>query len=222
VQAVDSSPYASVSRCTTEGDGYTYQAPHNQRDSSRCKPSSGLGLGAGSTSSTNRVTKPNGSKRPQASGSGKDILVALSDNVVRVDDTKVACPVFKHHIMAGETPPCNGRPVKSMAEVRSHLDPDRTRIHNGYPAFIKQCSRCKDDFVEEVRFREHEVAQSCVPQNQLRGQIEVPWARLYLKLYPNANRVPLPCKFLVEAHPTSAANCNFQGLVRWDGYLTRL
>jgi hypothetical protein len=116
VRAIDSSSYASVGKCVTEGDGFTYQAPHNQRDGSRCKTSLGLGLGAGSTSSTNRVTKPNSSKRPQASSSGKDVLVALGDNVVRADDIKVACPVFKHHVMSGETPPCNGCPVKSMAQ----------------------------------------------------------------------------------------------------------
>lgn len=194
VRVIDSSFFTSEDECITGSDGFTTQASRCPQSGSRSKPNSGLGSGARSTSSTNRISKSNGSKRPQASGSGQNLLVMSSDSMIQIDDTKVACPVFKHHIMSGETPPCNGCPVRSMAHVRSHLNPDRAGTHGDYPAFIKQCSQCKDDFIDATAYNDHKATNLCEPQNQLRGRIEVPWARLYLKLYPGADRVPLPCK----------------------------
>jgi hypothetical protein len=108
---------------------------------------------------------------------------------------KVDCPVFKHHFMHGTPPPCNGCRAASMSQVRGHLNPSRTGTHGGYPAFVRQCSRCKDDFIDEETYNSHKIANSCAFQSQSRLQIQIPWARQYLKLFPTATRVPLPCKF---------------------------
>jgi hypothetical protein len=109
--------------------------------------------------------------------------------------------------MHGTLPPCNGCRAASMSQVRGHLNPSRTGTHGGYPAFVRQCSRCKDDFIDEETYNSHKTANSCAFQSQSRLQIQIPWARQYLKLFPNATRVPLPCKFSPTVHRAHPTNC---------------
>jgi hypothetical protein len=139
----------------------------------------------------NRIDK-RGERKLSTPGSGKNTMVALGAKSIPGRRTEVDCPVFKHHIMHNTAPPCRGCRVGVMAQVRSHLNPSRTGIHRGFPAFVQQCSRCKQDFVERHLYEDHLSASACISQNQTRGDIAIPWARQYLALYPNAPRVPLP------------------------------
>jgi hypothetical protein len=141
---------------------------------------------------SNRINKRGERKSSSIPGSGKNTLVTLGAKSNPGRRTEVDCPVFKHHIMHNTAPPCRGCRVGVMAQVRSHLNPSRTGIHRGFPAFIQQCSRCKQDFVERHLYEHHLSASACVSQNQTRGDIAIPWARQYLALYPNARRIPLP------------------------------
>jgi hypothetical protein len=119
-------------------------------------------------------------------------LVAMSEKSRANEQKQVDCPVFKHHIMHNTSPPCRGCRVAVMSQVRSHLNPTRASIHGGFPSFVHQCSRCKQDFVKREAYDDHASTSSCLPQNATRGEITIPWARLYLALYPDALRIPLP------------------------------
>jgi hypothetical protein len=105
---------------------------------------------------------------------------------------EVDCPVYKHHVMHNTAPPCHGCRVGVMSQVRSHLNPSRTGIHRGFPAFVQQCSRCKQDFIECQLYENHIGVSTCIPRNAIREDITIPWARQYLALYPDALRIPLP------------------------------
>jgi hypothetical protein len=133
---------------------------------------------------TNRIFK-------RGRRSNRDIDVSARKSITQVQK-EVDCPVFKHHVMHNTASPCRGCRVGVMAQVRSHLNPSRTATHQGFPAFVQQCSKCKQDFVDQQRYDDHKSASACVTRNQTRGDIAVPWARLYLVLYPNARRIPLP------------------------------
>jgi len=78
-----------------------------------------------------------------------------------------------------------------MSQVRSHLNPDRAGTHCGFPSFVQQCSHCKQEFIEEHVYDAHKVA-GCAAQPQIRGDIVLSWGRLYLALFPDATRIPLP------------------------------
>jgi hypothetical protein len=170
---------SSSHRSTSETNTEQRHVPRDNRN-----------LGPGYES--NRINKSGERKSSSTPGSGKNTRVALGAKSNPGRRTEVDCPVFKHHIMQNTVPPCRGCRVGVMAQVRSHLNPSRTGIHGGFPAFIQQCSRCKQDFIERQLYEDHLTASACVSQNQTRGDIAIPWARQYLALYPNARRVPLP------------------------------
>jgi serine/threonine protein kinase len=110
------------------------------------------------------------------------------DNINK--DKKVDCPVYKHHLMYGMTSPCSGLCSSSMSQVRHHLN--HGGGHKMFPQFIRQCSRCKRDFVEQQAYEEHTSRVTCISSPQFRGDKDVPWALLYLALYPDAQHVPVP------------------------------
>jgi hypothetical protein len=99
------------------------------------------------------------------------------------------CPVYKNHLMHDITPPCNGCQVSSVAQVRSHL---RTRAHSALLSFVQQCSRCKEDFVNEESWKQHTTANACEHRSQIRGDTVAAWVRLYLTLFPDSSKVPSP------------------------------
>ena len=192
VQAVECDSASDA--CGVGPSAFYSRAPHSQRAEPRGNGS--LGLGSGTATSGNRVSKPNGRKSSVARGSGKQVLTTLAEQKVTTGGPKVDCPVYMHHFVRGTTPPCSGCREGCMAHVRAHLQTTGRAVgtHAVHPAFIKQCSRCKKDFIDEIAYNTHPVLDGCDSHPQHRGQIEVPWARLYLTLYPNESRVPLPCK----------------------------
>jgi hypothetical protein len=191
VEAVECDNTSNV--CGVGPCAFQSRAPHSQRAESR--GNGGLGLGSGIATSENRVSKPYDRKSSLAKGSGKNKSTVLAEQKVKAGGAKVDCPVFMHHLMRGTTPPCSGCREGCMAHVRAHLQTTgrAAGTHAVHPAFVKQCSRCKKDFIDETAYHNHPVVDGCDSHPQHRGQIEVPWARLYLTLYPNESRVPLPC-----------------------------
>ncbi|KAF2027130.1 hypothetical protein EK21DRAFT_115133 [Setomelanomma holmii] len=178
--------------------GTKTHAPHQQRADPRGKSGgSSASRCAGHSSQTNRVTKRSDRRQSLASGSGKNKLIVLGDDSRMADDAEVECPWFKRHLMNGTSSPCNGCRAKLMSEIRAHLNPARAaNTHGGYPAFIKQCLRCKVDFLDGEAFESHQRAldtdSSCKFEPQIRGDIQTTWVRLYLTLFPKDSRVPVP------------------------------
>lgn len=178
---------------TVDRTGHGSHAPpggHDSRSlSSGRARSRGNGNGSLGRSQSDRVTKQSST----SGGVGKNILVAVDQQADHEEREEVDCPVFKYHIMHNLRPPCRGCRVTVMSQVRSHLNPNRASgTHRGFPQFVEQCSRCKQDFVDRQVFDAHNTANNCAFQRQIRGEILLPWARQYLALYPNARRVPLP------------------------------
>jgi hypothetical protein len=167
------------------------ERPH---PSKRAEPrgNNALALGRGTISRTDRITRRDERKKSPSNGSSKNVLVASTDSGKDDVRREVDCPVFKHHIMHNTAPPCRGCRVTVMSQVRSHLNPNRAAgTHRSFPQFVKQCSRCKQDFVDRELYDNHKM-NDCVFQLQVRGDIVVSWARQYLALYPDAQRIPLP------------------------------
>jgi hypothetical protein len=133
----------------------------------------------------------------------QNIVVALADTTVRSGQTMVDCPVYKHHIMHDTTPPCQGCSASTMSQVRSHLSRNYAQTHRVFPTYIRQCYRCKQDFVERESYNTHRIANDCVLQPQSRGDLTIPWSRQYLALYPDAMRIPLPWSNMMGWLPES-------------------
>jgi hypothetical protein len=179
--------YTPRSACAAEPHT---RAPHGKRTDPRGNGTSGLGYSSGSTSHTNRVSKRD-RKQSHANKSGKNVQAALEKRGNKDDGRMVDCPVYKHHIMHRSDPPCQGCHVEVMSQVRSHLDPNRSRTHRNFPEFVKHCSRCEHDFITELAYDTHK-EEGCGPEPQIRNDIVLSWARMYLALYPNAHRIPVP------------------------------
>jgi uncharacterized C2H2 Zn-finger protein len=174
--------------------GHSSRAPRGKRAEPRSNSKSELGYHTGSAPSrTNRVAKRNERKKLIASDSDKVHRLALGEPNTVPDRRQVDCPVYKHHVMNNTTPPCRGCRVDVMSQVRSHLNPDRAaRTHRGYPQFVEQCPRCKQDFVDRAVYAAHSSANTCLFQHQARGDIVIPWAKQYFALYPSAPKIPAP------------------------------
>jgi hypothetical protein len=171
-------------------DGQDNRSPPSKRAEPRGNNT--LVLGRGTASRMNRITKRSERKMSPANGPGKLALAALGESGNDEGRREVDCPVYKHHIMHNTAPPCRGCRVSVMSQVRSHLNPNRAAgTHRGFPQFIEQCSRCKRDFVDRQLYDDHRT-KDCVFQRQTRGDIVVSWARQYLALYPDTQRIPLP------------------------------
>ncbi|KAF1912059.1 hypothetical protein BDU57DRAFT_78099 [Ampelomyces quisqualis] len=180
----------AYSRLTKNG-GRSSRAPHGKR-AEPCGNKSELGLDS-VTSRPDRIFKRSERKKLFASDADKIHRLALGDPSKDAARRQVDCPVYKHHVMNETTPPCQGCRVNVMSQVRSHLNPDRAaRTHRGYPQFVEQCSRCKQDFVDRSIYTAHSSAKTCLFQHQARGDIVLPWAKQYFALYPTASRIPVP------------------------------
>lgn len=191
-------------------DGESSRPTSNRQVSSR-----GSGLDNLGRSLSDRITK-----RGSSSGGAGRNLVNTVEKRARVEGRQeVDCPVYKHHVMHGLHPPCQGCRVTVMSQVRSHLNPDRASgTHRGFPRFIEQCHRCKQDFIDRQSYDAHTAANRCAFQKQIRGEILLPWARQYLTLYPNTAKVPLPWpdtrgwiqeSLLVQLRDLRSANVDF-------------
>lgn len=148
---------------------------------------------ATNTPAATHPNRENSSRQPAVSKSSEDLIVALRNLLRSRTSSHIDCPVYKHHVMHGSTPPCQGCTVKVMSQVRSHLNPSRSMRHRGFPSFIEQCARCKRDFVDRQVYQVHKDTD-CVPRPQTRGDVILPWTRQYFALYPHASRVPRPCR----------------------------
>ncbi|KAH7069551.1 hypothetical protein BKA63DRAFT_84812 [Paraphoma chrysanthemicola] len=183
--------------CISDAQGGSKScAPHGQRAGPR-----GNGRLAGGRTTkvqSDRISKST-SRKQHTGKSGNDGLLTLYDELLLPDNIEVDCPVFKYHSMNSFNPPCNGCRVSSMSQVRSHLNPDRNGRHGGYPAFVRQCSRCLEDFIDKRSYDDHKNSNSCTSETRVQGHIIIFWARQYLKLYPQVTRVPLPCKSFSSA-----------------------
>jgi hypothetical protein len=187
VQGMYMVAYAS---CTAGLSNFHNRTPRTQRSESRGSGRSNLDHRISTTSQTDRVSKRE-RERSFVSTSGEKVLVASEESSIEKGIRMVDCPVFKHRLMHGTEPPCQGCSKLVMSQVRSHLNPDRAGTHRGFPSFVQQCQRCKQDFVEEDVYDAHN-REGCVPQPQIRNDIVVSWACQYLALYPDSVNIPLP------------------------------
>lgn len=94
---------------------------------------------------------------------------------------------------------CRGCRQTKMSQLRSHIKRVAHRDFSG----VWQCPACKKDFVDQREYERHREADSCHHQAQTRGDIIIPWARLYLTRYPGATRIPSPCKLIQYLEQTS-------------------
>lgn len=112
---------------------------------------------------------------------------------------KYDCPIHKYHVMHGLQSPCGGIGKEMMNLIRQHLDPNRSNRHrgyHGYVSFVRRCTRCKDDIVDEQAWHQgHHEAGTCTQRDQPRGELVNRWARLYLAIYRDETRVPVPCEY---------------------------
>jgi len=195
VDEIDSAPHglAPYNNNQASSSGIRCRPDYYQQDQSHRLGNSSLRPGAGPSKSTNQSSeRDEHTQRYQKSRLGSNATVIHGDKPKRPKSKKVDCPIYKYHIMHGISPSCDGCGRVVMSQVRSHVN----RVaHYGYSQFLEQCRRCKEDFVDGKLLDDHRTANHCDHRPQLRGDIIIPWARLYLAIFPDASRVPLPCKF---------------------------
>jgi hypothetical protein len=158
---------------------------HGRRDST-------AGLGADARSPSCKSSKPN-RRRLFHQGNFGENRVAKANRPKREGSYEVDCPDHKHHMMYlnSQDSSCQGCREKFMSQVRSHL----IRIDHGGRSGAWQCSCCKKDFDDQQEFETHKAVRACSHRPLRRGGIVLQWARLYLIRYPNATRIPTPCRF---------------------------
>jgi hypothetical protein len=115
---------------------------------------------------------------------------------------KVECPLRKHRLMYPDSNTfrdCHGCSCDTMSQVRHHLNQRHVKEGIfGMLSYLEQCKICKETFPERSSGQQHIAVKTCVHRPQDRGNIVTPWARLYLRLFPNATKVPIPCKLIVS------------------------
>lgn len=193
IHAIDSGAIQTAKYGPTE-KSLTYRPLHDVEGGSREPGSLSLGLRATSVSPANQGSKPVGHNASRINGSSRNVKVAKGNKSKRAGSRAVDCPEYKHHIMhrTAHLPSCGGCSEVVMSQVRSHLN----RVdHLHFPSGVRQCSRCKKDFVDQSIYDLHQRDDTCRHQPQARRDIELPWARLYLTRYPTATRIPIPCKY---------------------------
>lgn len=107
------------------------------------------------------------------------------------------CPVYKHWFMWLQSispPPCNGCSQKHMTQIRNHIKRAHAGRSGSFIPYYDRCIRCQENFVDHTSFVDHERSHACDHVPEPRGEPIIPWARLYLKIYPDATAIPLPCK----------------------------
>ena len=168
--------------------------PPNTHEGRSCKHgSSSLGLSATSVPPVSKGSKSSGRRASRLNGSGRNVKVTKGNISRKAESREVDCPEYKHHIMhrTSQPPSCGGCGEVVMSQVRSHLN----RVdHRDFPSGVRQCSRCKQDFIDQSIYDMHKAVNTCRHQAQARRDIELPWARLYLTRYPAATRIPIPCR----------------------------
>jgi hypothetical protein len=180
-----------------EGQGITGPRSHCHRTAygsptgslGNSNPTPRLGIDAGSPS--RKSSKYDGHRLSKQGRFGEN-RVAKANKPKREDSEEVDCPDYKHHIMhrTSRTPPCRGCREVYMSQIRNHLN----RVDHRGRSGAWQCSCCKKDFNDQEACETHEAAGACPHQPLRRGEIVLQWARLYLTRYPNATRIPSPCK----------------------------
>ncbi|KAJ4376413.1 hypothetical protein N0V83_001696 [Neocucurbitaria cava] len=189
LHAIDSGAIHAAKYGSTE-QSLTYRPLHDVEGGSREPGSLSLGLSANPVSPASQGSKLVGHRASRVNGSSRNLKVATGNKSKRAGSRAVDCPEYKHHIMHGTHPPsCGGCSEVVMSQVRSHL---KRVDHRDFPSGVWQCPRCKKDFVDQSIYDLHHRDDTCRHQPQIRKDIELPWARLYLSRYPTATRIPIP------------------------------
>ncbi|KAF2123534.1 hypothetical protein P153DRAFT_161831 [Dothidotthia symphoricarpi CBS 119687] len=174
----------------TRSSGMTYQPALHAQDQFYGAGHLSLCPGVGSSSWTSQAHGRDGqTQQYQKSQTGGEAWVIHSDKPITLKSRNVDCPIYKHNSMHGTPLSCRGCSNNRMSQIRNHVN---RSTHSGFPRFLKQCGRCREDFIDRQLFNSHRDANRCEYVRQIRGNIEIPWARLYLTIFPNAPQVPLP------------------------------
>lgn len=204
VNAIDSGAISPTNPDDPDAASHTRQPQHSQQSGYRVKKNGGPGKSASMTSSVDRGAKSSRGRMAQGSGSRSKVKVAKSSGG-NPDQRRVDCPEHKHHTMNNLSgpPACRGCRHKNMSQVRSHL----VRVGHRDYRFVRQCLRCKTDFVDLEAYDLHKAQNTCQNNTQKRMDIVTPWARLYLAQYPTATAVPIPCKYTLANAARGFADC---------------
>jgi hypothetical protein len=127
------------------------------------------------------------------SGAPTNELKRLERKKVTKDQHQLACLYSKHHQVHNKPPSCAFDGADSMSEVAQHL---RTRAHN---SFWFLCRTCYQYIVSQAELNGLHGPNLCPPAPQPRRsrleKVAQHWRSLYEKVFPQATRIPSPCKF---------------------------
>lgn len=102
----------------------------------------------------------------------------------------LACPIQKNETEHGLKRTCHGVATENPSTVRRHLQ-------DTHHIFVKLCHQCNTHILEKQEWEtQHDKQPLCIPQPQVRrDHRRTQWEALYMKLYPDAYRIPSPCKY---------------------------
>jgi hypothetical protein len=109
----------------------------------------------------------------------------------------LACPIAKHHQVHNLRPTCGYKGGSTLSHVTIHLGCNQHLLE--FP-FVVLCRTCWEHVIDLSEWQNVHVPTLCtqsVAQKQVRGTTRVveQWQNLYLKMFPNSQRLPNPCKF---------------------------
>ena len=102
----------------------------------------------------------------------------------------LACPIQKNETEHGLKRTCHGVATENPSTVRRHLQ-------DTHHIFVKLCHQCNTHILEKQEWEtQHDKQPLCIPQPQVRrDHRRAQWEALYMRLYPDADRIPSPCKY---------------------------
>jgi hypothetical protein len=156
-------------------------------------------IGTPDSSRSARSCGREGARRDGVDRDSSDQSKQLVENeeVCQRRDTRpvLACPVQKHHEVYGLQDPCNYDGGPNLSRVTIHL---RCKKHSLQSSFVDLCATCWEHVVDPSEWRNVHVPKLCrhpVPPKQARGpRVVEQWKKLYIKLFPDADRIPSPCE----------------------------
>lgn len=122
----------------------------------------------------------------------------------------LACPIQKNETEHGLKRTCHGVAAVNPSTVRRHLQ-------DTHHIFVKLCHQCNTHILEKQEWEtQHDKQPLCVPQPQVRrDHRRAQWEALYMKLYPDAYRIPSPCKYknvyMANLNLKADSNCTGNG-----------
>ncbi|CAO2655131.1 Nn.00g101950.m01.CDS01 [Neocucurbitaria sp. VM-36] len=198
------SPYSFASKVSQRQEIFVSHGNHGNETPPSKKRSFPKGS---SDSSREKGKRPRKDEEDTREESQNQPQLDQHDQVYEAAFPEFGCPIHLHHLLNGtlsDRHACHGFWTTQMAHLRGHhLVPNRGGGHGGFILFLKVCGHCQEHVLDKDLWKRHE-KHHCEWRPRMRRSKKAgdsdegedvlvgAWVRLYLTLYPTAQKVPNP------------------------------